>query len=62
MSSMQRTDTRSLIERKASVAMRIIELRKALGEAERCEAEIAIAIEDAERCREEERRANVAAE
>lgn len=41
---MTRTDTRPLLERKASVTMRVVELRKALGEAERAQAEIEIAL------------------
>lgn len=44
MSAPVRTDTRPLLERRASVRMRIVELRKALGEAERCEAEIEVAL------------------
>lgn len=42
---MQRTDSRGLAERKASVVMRIDELRKALAAAERCKAEIDTQIE-----------------
>lgn len=52
---MRRTDTRGLAERKASVMLRVSELRKALGEAERCQAEIEIAIEEESRRREEAR-------
>ncbi len=42
---MTRTDSRSLVERKVSVTLRIVELRKALGEAERAQAEIEIALQ-----------------
>jgi hypothetical protein len=49
---MLRTDTRSLLERKHSVTLRITEIRRALNEAERCLAEIETEIENEERRRE----------
>jgi hypothetical protein len=45
---MQRTDSRTLYERKASVTLRIADMRKALVAAERCEAEIDTQIESLE--------------
>lgn len=48
----QRTDSRSLIERKVSVVARIAELREALRQAEATDAEISAAIEETERARE----------
>jgi hypothetical protein len=50
--SPQRTDSRSLATRKASVTMRIAELREHLRQAEAADAELAIQIEETERLRE----------
>jgi len=44
---MQRTDSRGLFERKASVQLRLSELRKAVADCERTEAEIDTQIEQA---------------
>lgn len=49
---MQRTDSRSLPARKASIVLRIAELRGHLAAAERAEAEIDTAIEMAEYAKE----------
>jgi hypothetical protein len=38
--STQRTDSRPLYERKASITLRITELRQALAASQKCEAEI----------------------
>lgn len=57
---MQRTDSRGLYERKASVVMRIAAIRRDLNAAEACEAEIDRQIEDLSR--ERERAAQAAAQ
>lgn len=48
----QRTDSRPLAERKASITLRVAELRAALNAAERAEAELDVEIEHAEYARE----------
>jgi hypothetical protein len=51
----QRTDSRSLAERRHSCALRVEELRAALRQAEACQAELDVAIEADEYVREARR-------